>query len=140
MVNWTGKRIERVAYCLNGFDCKIKQKCVYPAGSYIGIEKEINDENYFNIYGPNNDNQAAQFYDHLFDVRKKIPRRYEDRIIIGRDLNCPMNPMDKQGGITKPERKLLNVLKKFNRPSICMTFGGLKTQRKKFYMVTKISI
>ena len=56
---------------------------------------------------------------------------YEDRIIIGGDLNCPMNPMlDNQGGIMRPERKLLNVLKKFNRPSICMTFGGLKPKEK----------
>ena len=44
-----------------------------PAGRYIGVQAQINDENYylFNVYGPNNDNQAAQFYDHLLTVLKK---------------------------------------------------------------------
>ena len=57
----------------NGFDCKIKESYVDPAGRYIGIQAQINDENYylFNVYGPNNDNQAALFYDHLLTVLKK---------------------------------------------------------------------
>lgn len=65
----------------NGFDCKIKQKFIDPAGRYIGIQAQINDENYFlfNVYGPNNDNQAAQFYDHLLAVLKKEDLAYEDK-------------------------------------------------------------
>ena len=57
----------------NGFDCKIKQNFVDPAGRCIGVQAQINDENYylFNVYGPNNDNQAAQFNDHLLAVLKK---------------------------------------------------------------------
>ena len=51
----------------NGFNCKIKQKIVDSMGRYLGVEAEINDENYFllNVYEPNNDNQAAKYYDHL---------------------------------------------------------------------------
>ena len=51
-----------------GFDCKIIKKVIDPNGRYI-IEVQINDEKYFlvNVYGPNNDNQAVQFYDHLID-------------------------------------------------------------------------
>lgn len=66
----------------SGFDCKIiKQSYVDPAGRYIGIQAQINDENYylFNVYAPNNDNQAAQFYDHLLAVLKKEDLAYEDR-------------------------------------------------------------
>ena len=65
----------------NGFDCKIKQNFVDPAGRYIGVQAKINDENYylFNVYGPNNDNQAAQFYDHLLADLKKKNLAYETR-------------------------------------------------------------
>ena len=57
-----------------GFDIKIKQSYVDPAGRYIGIQARINNKNYylFNDYGPNNDNYAAQFYDHLPAILKKI--------------------------------------------------------------------
>jgi len=84
----------------NGFDCKIKQKFVDPSGRYIGIKAQINDENYypFNVYSPNNDNHAAQFYDHLLAMLQKEDLAYEDKIIIGGDFNCPLNPiLDKQG-------------------------------------------
>ena len=45
----------------NGFDCKIKQKYVDPAGRCVGIQAQINDRNFylFNVYGPNNDNQEV---------------------------------------------------------------------------------
>lgn len=105
----------------NSFDCKIKQKYVDPAGRYIGIQAQINDENFylFKVYGPNNDNQAAQFYDHLLAVLKKEDLAYEDKIIIGGDFNCPLNPMlDKQGGIITTRKK---IVERFEE--IIMTFN-----------------
>ena len=52
---------------LKGFDCKLIKKLIDPSGRYISIQAQINDEDYFlvNAYGPNNDNQVAQFDDHL---------------------------------------------------------------------------
>ena len=46
---------------LNGFDRKIKQKIIDPMGRNLGIEAEINDGKYLllNVYGPNNNNEAA---------------------------------------------------------------------------------
>ena len=85
-----------------GFDCKIIEKIIDPSGRYISIQAQINDGNYFlvNVYSPNNDNQAVQFYDHLIDLLRKEGLAYEDKIIIGGDFNCPINPLlDKQGGI-----------------------------------------
>ena len=78
----------------NGFNCKIKQKIVDPMERYLGAEVEINYENYFllNVYGPNNNNQAAKFYDHLLNVLKTEDLAHEDKIIIGGDFNCPINP------------------------------------------------
>ena len=34
-----------------------------------------------------------QFYDHLIDVLRKEGLAYEDKIIIGGDFNCPINPL-----------------------------------------------
>ena len=34
----------------NGFDCKIEQSFVDPAGSYIGMQAQINDENYYLLF------------------------------------------------------------------------------------------
>ena len=84
----------------NGFDCKISKKIVDPLGRYIALEAIINDESYFlvNIYTPNKDSESAKFYDHLINVFKKDDRTFEDKIIVG-DFNCPLNQMDKKGGI-----------------------------------------
>ena len=86
----------------NGFDCVIKRKFIDSAGRYIGIETQISDESYFlpNVYGPNNDNQAPQFYWKLQSMLKSEDFVYEDKTIIGRDFNCPLNPvLDKRGGL-----------------------------------------
>ena len=76
-----------------GFDRKIIKKVIDPNGRYISTEVQINDEKYFlvNVCGPNNDNQAVQFYDYLIDVLRKEGLAYE--IIISDDFNCPINPL-----------------------------------------------
>ena len=77
-----------------------------------------------NVYGPNNDNQAVQFYDHLIDLLRKEGLAYEDKIIIGGDFNCPINPLlDKQGGILVARKKLLIGLKNYRQYLIYMMFG-----------------
>ena len=64
-----------------------------------------------NVYGPNNDNQAVQFYDHLIDLLRKEGLAYEDKIIIGGDFICPINPLlDKQGGILVARKKITDRL------------------------------
>ena len=87
------------------------KKIIDPSGRYISIQAQINDENYFlvNVYRPNNDNQAVQFYDHLIDFLRKEGLAYEDKIIIGGDFNCPTNPLlDKQGGILVARTKIID--------------------------------
>ena len=101
----------------NGFDCVIKRKFIDPAGRYIGIETQINDESYFllNVCGPNNDNQAAQFYWKLQSMLKSEDLVYEDKIIVGGDFNCPLNPvLDKRGGllITRKQVECIEELQK----------------------------
>ena len=80
-------------------------------GRYISIQAQINDENYFlvNVYGPNNDNQAALLYDNLTDNLKNEGLAYEDKIIMGDDFNCPINPLlDKQGRILVARQKIVH--------------------------------
>ena len=109
-----------------GFDCKIIKKIIDPTGRYISIQAQINDENYFlvNVYGPNNDNQAVQFYDHLIDLLRKEGLAYEDKIIIGGDFNCPINPLlDKQGGILVARKKITDRIEELQTILIYMMFG-----------------
>ena len=101
----------------NGFDCKIIKKVIDPNGRYISIEVQINDEKYFllNVYGPNNDNKAVQFYDHLIAVLRKEGLAYKDKIIIGGDFNCPINPLlDKQSGILVLRKKVVEHIEEIH--------------------------
>ena len=62
-----------------------------------------------NVYGPNNDNQAALLYDNLTDNLKNEGLAYEDKIIMGDDFNCPINPLlDKQGRILVARQKIVD--------------------------------
>ena len=81
-----------------------------------------------NVYGPNNDNQAVQFYDHLIDILRKESLAYEDKIIImvATSVNplLDINPLlDKKGWILLQGRKLLNALKKYKQHLICVMYG-----------------
>ena len=82
-------------------------------GRYIGIEAEIKDENFllFNVYAPNNDSQSAKIYEHIVNILKKEDQIYEDRMIIGGDFNCPLNPsLDKMGGLLTTRKKIVDQI------------------------------
>jgi len=94
-----------------------------------------------NVYGPNNDNQAVQLYDHLIDLLRKEGLAYEDKIIIGGDFNCPINPLlDKQGGILVARKKITDRLEElqtiFNLHDV---WRAKNPQTKSFNLVTKVS-
>ena len=68
-----------------------------------------------NVYGPNNDNKAVQFYDHLIAVLRKEGLAYKDKIIIGGDFNCPINPLlDKQSGILVLRKKVVEHIEEIH--------------------------
>lgn len=71
----------------NGFDYKIEQKYVDPAGKYVGVQAQISDENYY-------------IQRLLLAVLKKDDIAYENGIIIKGETRCLMNPIfNKPGGI-----------------------------------------
>ena len=93
----------------NGFDCKIKQNFVDPAGRYIGVQAQINDEIiiYLTFTVQTMIIKLHNFMIISLPSWKKRPRLWNQRII-GRDFNCPMNPMlDKQGGIIRTRKKIV---------------------------------
>lgn len=71
----------------NGFDCKIEQKYVDPAGKYVGVQAQISDENCY-------------IQRLLLAVLKKDDIADENGIMIKGDSKCLMNPiLKKQVGI-----------------------------------------
>ena len=89
----------------------------------------------FNIYGPNNDNQAAQFYDHLLAMSKKEDLAYEDKMIIGGDFNCPINLM--LDGITITRKKTVDRIEEIQRTFNLHDTWRVKNPSKKSFTLSQ---
>jgi len=62
-----------------------------------------------NVYAPNKDSDSVKFYDHLSNVLRKDDRTFGDKIIVGGDFNCSLNPqMDKKGGIMTTRQNIVD--------------------------------
>ena len=58
--------------------------------------------------GPNKDVEAVQFYHKLSNLLRTNDFGNEENIIMGGDLNCPLNiNLDKKGGIRIPRRHVV---------------------------------
>ena len=90
-----------------GIDCTIHSKTLDPQGRYIILKADIADHKYnlINIYAPNRDNDIANFFEKL---RKTLIEEHldaDEKVIVGGDFNCPMNPfLDKKGGSSAPRK------------------------------------
>ena len=88
----------------NGVDCTIHRKILDPLGRYIILKAQIQEKTYVLInvymYAPNKDKDLVKFFDNLLSILMNENLDSEDNIILGGDLNCPLNPLlDKKGGI-----------------------------------------
>ena len=56
---------------------------------------EIADENYtlINIYAPNKDNDWINFFEKLRKILHEQSLEADLKVIVGRDFNCPLNPL-----------------------------------------------
>ena len=64
-----------------------------------------------NIYGPNRDNELVAFYHAVLQTIEN--KNFDDieSIIMGGDLNCPLNPIiDKRGGNLIPRQAVINTI------------------------------
>ena len=61
-----------------------------------------------NIHAPNKDTNIVEFLKDLGTTLQKENLDEEENIILGGDLNCPLNPMlDKKGGILLPRKSVV---------------------------------
>ena len=64
-----------------------------------------------NIYGPNKDAEAVQFYLKLSKLLRTNDFGNEENIIMGGDFHCPLNiNLDKRGGIQTPRRHVVKSI------------------------------
>ena len=69
------------------------------------LNAKVKDKNNFliNLYGPNKDAEAVHFYQDLSTTLRGIDLDGDSNVIVGGDLNCPLDPtVDKKGGILIP--------------------------------------
>ena len=86
----------------NGFHCTIHQKILDPLGRFITLKADIKDKTYvlINVYAPNKDKDLISFFNNLLAMLQRNLDT-EDNIIIGGDINSPLNPeIDKKGRYT----------------------------------------
>ena len=90
-----------------GIDCTIHSEIIDPQGRFIILKADIADSKYtlINIYASNKDNDIANFFEKL---RKALLEEHfdaDEKVIVGGDFNCPMNPfLDKKGGSSAPRK------------------------------------
>jgi len=97
----------------NGFDIDIMLSQTDSSGRLSLFKALIKEENYTiaNIYGPNKDAEAVQFYHKLSKLLKTSDFGNEENIIVGGDFNCPLNiNLDKKGGIQIPWRHVVKSI------------------------------
>lgn len=83
----------------NGLDIAIQHERLGSKGRMVMLKAIINDKKYIlvNIYGPNKDAEAVQFYQYLSTTLQGLGLDSDDNIIIGRDFHCPLDPtLDKK--------------------------------------------
>ena len=100
--------------CNNGSNVNVKQIHGDNYGRILSIDFQKNelDFNVTNIYAPNIESQQTQFYIDLkqFCIDKDFESK--DRLIIGGDFNCVLNPkVDKKGGNVKVKENVVKNIK-----------------------------
>ena len=64
-----------------------------------------------NVYAPNKDKDSVQFFKKLYTLFHTEDLEGEDYIILGGDINCPLNPsLDKRGGIMIPRKAVIESI------------------------------
>lgn len=85
----------------NSRDCKVQHTILDPMGRYLILKADIKDSRYvlINVYAPNKDKDQIEFVKNLLVILRKENLDTEEKVIMGGDFNCPLNPAyDKKGG------------------------------------------
>ena len=100
----------------NGIDCSINHKIEDPEGRYIILKACIQDKDYVlvNAYAPNKDKDQVNFFNKLLSILQNENLDSVDNIILGGDLNCPLDPLlDKKGGASTKRKSVISSIEYF---------------------------
>ena len=100
----------------NGIDCSINHKILDPEGRYIILKACIQDKDYvlINVYAPNKDKDQVNFFNNLLSILQNENLDSLDNIILGEDLNCPLDPLlDKKGGASTKRKSVISCIDDF---------------------------
>ena len=100
----------------NGIGCSINHKIVDPEGRYIILKACIQDKDYvlINAYAPNKDKDQVNLFSNLLSILQNENLDSVDNIILGGDLNCPLDPLlDKKGGASTKRRSVISRVEDF---------------------------
>ena len=124
----------------NGIDCSITHKIVDPEGRYIILKACIQDKDYvlINVYAPNKDKDQVNFFNNLLSILQNENLDSLDNIILGGDLNCPLDPLlDKKGGASTKRKSVISCVDDFKSKLDLVDIWSLATNKWKFYQVRK---
>ena len=100
----------------NGIDCSINHKIVDPEGRYIILKACVQDKDYvlINAYAPNKYKDQVNFFNYLLSILQNESLDSVDNIILGGDLNCPLDPLlDKKGGASTNRKSVISCIEDF---------------------------
>jgi len=84
-----------------------------PLGRFIISKVQVDDAVYVlvNIYAPSKDKDSIQFFKKLHTLLQTENLDSEKNVIVGGDVNCPLNPtLDKRAGIMIPKKSVVNSI------------------------------
>ena len=76
-------------------DSTIYRKILDPLGRYIILKAQIQEKIYvlIYVYAPIKDKDLVKFFDSLLSILTNENIDSEENIVLGGDLNCPLNPL-----------------------------------------------
>ena len=97
----------------NNFDCVVEESVIDTNGRFIILKVLLSGEPTLlvNIYGPNRENELVASYHSI--LQTIMNKNFDDieNIIMGGDLNCPLNPIiDKRSGNLIPRQAVINTI------------------------------
>ena len=100
----------------NGIYCSINHKIADSEGRYIILKACIQDKDYvlINVYAPNKDKDQVNFFHKLLSILQNENLDSVDNIILGGDLNCPLDPLlHKKGGASTKGNSVISGVDDF---------------------------
>ena len=69
-----------------------------------------------NAYAPNKDKDQVNFFNKLLSILQNENLNSVDNIILGGDLNCPLDPLlDKKGGAITKRKSVISSVENLQR-------------------------